>query len=61
MWICKVWWMTKANAETLKTKCFLPDCPKNVTKDHDESLSFDYPIYLIKHIIYIIYLHNFLF
>ena len=53
--------MTKANAETLKTKVFYLIARKNVTKDHDESLSFDYPIYLIKHIIYIIYLHNFLF
>ena len=39
----------------LKIKCFLPDYQKDVTKKHDESLSFDYPIYNIY--IYITYIH----
>ena len=38
--------MTKTNVKTLKTKCFLLITRENVTKKHDESLSFDYPIYI---------------
>ena len=38
--------MIKTNVETLKIKCFLPDyhriTRRNVTKKHDESLSFVY-------------------
>ena len=46
--ICKQWWMTKTNVETLKTKHFYLSTRKNVTKKHDESLSFDYVIYIYK-------------
>ena len=46
MWICKEW--CKTNVETLKTKCFSLDYPKKGNiKKHDESLSFDYPIYFV--------------
>ena len=38
--------MIKTNIETLEMKCFLPDYPKKCTKKHDESLSFDYRMYI---------------
>ena len=38
--------MTKTDVETLKTKCFLSDYPRNVTKKHDESVWFDYLLYI---------------
>ena len=36
----------KTNVETFKAKCFYLITRKNGTKTHDESLSFDYPIYI---------------
>ena len=45
-----------ANVETLKTKCCLPDFPKNVTKKQGESLSFDY-IYIHIYIYIYIYIY----
>ena len=36
------------NVEMLKTKCFLLYYPKKCNiKKHDESLSFDYPMYFV--------------
>ena len=58
MSICKEWLM--ANVETLKTKCCLPDFPKNVTKKQCESLSFDY-IYIHTYIYIYIYIYVYIY